>query len=517
MKNKLILHIGMPKTGTTSIEGFLYNNNPLLESLGYCYPVFKDDKDTQNGCVIYDYMIGGRINSEHPGWNKLWNDIRCKLETKNVIFSSESIWIFDTSHIISLIKKEYDNVKVIVYLRRQDLYLESAYNQRIKKENLCQSIDEYSYIKKFELNYLEKLDKISNIVGRENLIVRVYEKEQFEGEKHDVISDFLKTLNINMDSKFIKAAANRNASLYGNFIEIKRIMNSILYNNEDMTSEMHKILARGLSLNKNDKVRNSEGFFTDSQRQEILDYYKKENEEIARKYLNREDGILFYDNRSIKKYELDINTLLSDTKYVCYMMLENLKDSLLAIDINKARKFDGIRNIVNVYQEQLGYFSYVKKMVEINFNELEKCKHYDNGKLKEACFSAVKMMTSLFIQFKEAVEELNGIVDATNIIYKKDKKIVLFGGGLYCGSLLKYTKLDIDFIVDNGVSMEGDSFCGIKVINPSNIDNWNDKFVIITCSNNKYIAEIELQLNNYGLKKYKDYILGTSIFCNGVW
>ena len=46
--NKLFLHIGTPKTATTSIQYFLHNNNELLLKLGYEFPDtqsdFPDDK-----------------------------------------------------------------------------------------------------------------------------------------------------------------------------------------------------------------------------------------------------------------------------------------------------------------------------------------------------------------------------------------------------------------------------------------------------------------------------------------
>ena len=38
MANRIILHVGVPKTGTTALQSFLYFNEDNLEKHGFCYP-----------------------------------------------------------------------------------------------------------------------------------------------------------------------------------------------------------------------------------------------------------------------------------------------------------------------------------------------------------------------------------------------------------------------------------------------------------------------------------------------
>lgn len=40
-KNRLVLHFGMPKTGTTSLQRFLAENRKQLENYGWTYPDFR--------------------------------------------------------------------------------------------------------------------------------------------------------------------------------------------------------------------------------------------------------------------------------------------------------------------------------------------------------------------------------------------------------------------------------------------------------------------------------------------
>ncbi|MBR1598061.1 MAG: hypothetical protein IJ661_04000 [Lachnospiraceae bacterium] len=60
--NTLYLHIGMPKSGTSAIQTFLYKNNEKLKSYGYEYPDLKgelinkfdyrEDLREKNGSVL---------------------------------------------------------------------------------------------------------------------------------------------------------------------------------------------------------------------------------------------------------------------------------------------------------------------------------------------------------------------------------------------------------------------------------------------------------------------------------
>lgn len=40
-KNKLILHIGTQKTGTSSLQTFLTKNRKILDKYGWSYPEFR--------------------------------------------------------------------------------------------------------------------------------------------------------------------------------------------------------------------------------------------------------------------------------------------------------------------------------------------------------------------------------------------------------------------------------------------------------------------------------------------
>lgn len=205
MAGTLLIHIGMPKTGTTALQNFMLNNNDKLEKHGWCYPVLSgnskmDDLErweletVGNGYKMYDALIESQNVSE---WDKGMNILLKFLKNRNVILSTEYIYEHGTEEFIENIKKIYGNIKVVVYLRRQDRVIESRYNQYIKSGVECERFLKFldsEYIPDGLLDFLLKLDSISRVIGKENLVVRVYEKQQLIG--NDIITDFLSILGI---------------------------------------------------------------------------------------------------------------------------------------------------------------------------------------------------------------------------------------------------------------------------------------------------------------------------------
>ena len=49
MNHTLVIHIGMPKTGSTALQYFLYLNRDKLERHGWCYPLLAEELSDVNG------------------------------------------------------------------------------------------------------------------------------------------------------------------------------------------------------------------------------------------------------------------------------------------------------------------------------------------------------------------------------------------------------------------------------------------------------------------------------------
>ncbi|GFI26538.1 hypothetical protein IMSAGC012_01659 [Lachnospiraceae bacterium] len=330
MKYKLVIHIGTPKTGTTAIQQFLCENYDMLQQFGWQYMDVQRGTDVKSNTnyadsaavtmlgKVVDHTSGWRVNTEHAIWREMWEQIRKRLEDSNVILSEEMIWRWNLTSFFEACKKEYDHIEVIVYLRRQDRYIESWWNQEVK-ERPYRSETFSDYIKNGKdpsLSYLEKLNEIADVVGTGQLHVRVYEKQQFSGERGDVVSDFLAALSIYPDWEECAVRSSVNERLSGNLLEIKRNLNSILIR-EDAAAKQMQLAVRSIGAAYSTKAsdRHIEGYFSTEERRKFLDCFAEENKKIAQKYLGSEK--LFQDTDvDIPEYSVNWNMMYADMIHI---------------------------------------------------------------------------------------------------------------------------------------------------------------------------------------------------------
>lgn len=320
MEHVLLIHMGRHKTGTTALQSFLYANRKRLEEYGWCYPDLKRELPglsmwppgggtEKNGACFFSmkkihYPGGvtwerGEIDTKGEEWGRIWEQIQKHLKEKNVIVSEEALW-YRAEPFLAGAKEKYGNIKVLVYLRRQDRAMESWWNQMVKGGR-CSTKTFREYLDSaadggFEVaegfHYLKKLNRLREIVGRENLIVRVYEKQQLEGAQ-GILSDFLSVLGITPDWEKWKKYPMKNLRLTGNYIEIKRVYNSVKDAGYLGLRELAHVFS-GLSFQHE---KGESGYFTTEKRKKFMEQFEAENRQIAREYLHREDGILFCDDR----------------------------------------------------------------------------------------------------------------------------------------------------------------------------------------------------------------------------
>ncbi len=336
----LYLHIGTPKTGTTAIQNFLPLNKSLLKEQGFCYPDFGYRYYGVNRYRNGHFLVHRRKNCDPGDESKIrkaednrffegLDRIReLSVNFQNIILSDENIWNGYVNrenfwHMLSdaLSEREID-LKVIVYLRRQDLVAESYYSQRVKVK-IKDSFKDYlesEDITYFNFDYYAQLKEIAQAIGKENIIVRVYEKQQYEGKGNTLISDFMKALGLELDERFVSPDEVVNTSLHGKFLELKRILNEY-----DCFRTRNNWAVRYLKIAQ-EEDENSNGisaskFFTYEQRINFLNKYKEGNKAVAREFLNNEDGILFRDE-IIKNYAVVGKYSSEELVLVCGRVLE---------------------------------------------------------------------------------------------------------------------------------------------------------------------------------------------------
>lgn len=311
----LYLHIGTPKTGTSAIQDFLTNNEELLEKNGYCYKLMpykytRDASIKRNG-----HFLVGKIYDKNGKVDRQARKERIKegmelvtqwFETlDSVILSDEGIWnaMAKREHkgILAYVKSycvEHGfDLKIIVYVRSQDDYVLSWWRQRIRSGS---KLREWDYFvnhlpkKKLVTDYYAHLNKIAQDVGKENLIVRRYEKGSFLGSNHTIFSDFLDAIGLEYTDDYIVEREYVNTSMENNYAEIKRILNNLLPDENQpfgRASRYFENIAIQCSNLENVKQYES-SMFSDKELEEFLAKYEEGNRNIAKEFLG-EDGELF--------------------------------------------------------------------------------------------------------------------------------------------------------------------------------------------------------------------------------
>lgn len=367
----IYLCIGLPKTGTTATQTFLSENRDLLEKQGYCFPELKTGTDSRfknrNGHFL-------AYRSDHPDKEmkkQEENAIREKgfqlLEKlantyPNIVLSDEAIWKISAQKkgfwedITERFKAINCQLRVIVYLRRQDLFIQSLWNQNIKSQvKWTKKFDDfiekkaYSY---FPLNYYEQLTRIAGYIGQENIIVRVYEHGQFEGNGHCIYSDFLQCIGLEMSAQYTNDNVKSNLGLRGNYIEIKRIVNTVPEYRQ-MTDFLCSPVKSANNCLAKGSLHTDTSMFSYAQQKTFLERYEESNRKIAEQFLNRSDGRLFYEPlKEYPKWEVKPDTMYRDiillmTEIACTQQKEilHLKEEMLYLK----KGIKSLRKIQKVY------------------------------------------------------------------------------------------------------------------------------------------------------------------------
>jgi len=285
MKN-LYLHIGAHKTGTTAIQKFLSMNRDNLKKKGYLYPGIHD----AHHFIPEKILMGNQLHDDSKNHiEQLFKEIQSS-DLKNIIISSENFENLKEKvpELKNLLKNKFD-CKIIYYVRRQDERLESLYRGNVKNPTNRLQDTLAEYYTKFDTvsDYYSLLSPWREAFGEKNIFVRVYEKGQLP---HGIYQDFLTIIGLEWDNNLNIPTNQINRGLGWDLTEIIRLCNIQFPNDPNL----HQFLVRNLSkVQINEKEKNYYGL-SPQQRRNIVKHYDKSNVKVAREYLGREDGRLFY-------------------------------------------------------------------------------------------------------------------------------------------------------------------------------------------------------------------------------
>lgn len=322
---RCVLHVGMPKTGTTAVQSALAANRSGLKERGVVYSTTFSKRYLHSDFasrVLADFSVppNARYNPERqamqergarPGFAQevdraLDREIRAARRGSggralhSYIISSELLYDFLHSPPIarlarSYLERRFEQTLVVVYLRRPDLHLVSSYGQGMKDgrftswaENERRKLDGSRFL------YHQRLSRLAETFGRENVRARVYEREQLCGGS--TVTDLLAVaglddvagLDLASTLRADNVAWDRETMAF--FEALERHMR--LYNKRDNLSSRARTIRRWLD----EMPRSGNPVQISHQRaEEILARFADEYAAAARDFFGRDDGILFRD------------------------------------------------------------------------------------------------------------------------------------------------------------------------------------------------------------------------------
>ena len=300
----IYLHIGVPKTGSSTIQKGLYHNRKRLKRHGFLYP--------QSGLIGTNHKnIFFELTSmeDHrtkfiPQSGNLLDLAQEITDTrfKKIIISAEHFALFSSSQINTLQQALSPfATKVVVYLRRQDQVIQSGWSQNAKrlvtKKSLDQNIDEEISTNKSVYHYDYLLNKWAKTFGKENLILRIFEPDHLSGH---IFHDFLKICGIEAVDKFPAPNSTNVSPGYKTLGLIQEISNRLDFENIDPITRVQigKEIERycdQLGWDQDEKFNAiDEPTFN-----RIMTHFRPGNKKVAQEYLGMDD--LFAESFSKKE------------------------------------------------------------------------------------------------------------------------------------------------------------------------------------------------------------------------
>lgn len=297
----LFLHIGLQKTGTTTIQTFLTKNRLLLAENGFVYP------NPSSVRIGLDSLNHGHLSLSLNGYwrdtphrlsrEEAWGELRnLYFETdRHLLVSHEGLSTPQIEPHLGFIKKILGGiyVKAIIYLRRQDIFAQSVYKERLKangKYGFHESYEHGDYRRL--LDFYSILQGWQGCVGKDNVIVRIFEKEQlFEG---DVLADFLHVTGTNEIAGLQRPSQHANPTMSRTVLEISRALNSMGIMGSNVSA--FKLWLNNVLMDGQSNSFSEHNIISPKSQFSILKEYRSGNEKIARDFLGRADGQLFYED-----------------------------------------------------------------------------------------------------------------------------------------------------------------------------------------------------------------------------
>ncbi|MCD7825196.1 MAG: hypothetical protein LUH14_04450 [Clostridiaceae bacterium] len=338
---RFLIHMGNYKTGSTALQNYLYQNSGLLAQNHIYYGQTDPEPLCSHASFTYSLLRMtlqkmGLFDAcqSHPMYQYIQQSPKHLLEqmqneaaarhcdtillsheamfceawrTLNGLrhvpasspFSEQEIWEYFHQNLFDLLQPISQEIRVIVYLRRQDDYLESQYNQYVKApwwEETIQLPDftEFMSLHPVTLDYTKPLEILKKVYGIQNMTVLSYRRHSHF--YHDFAAQILKLPPDSVRKFKQPETAMENRSISHDSVDFKC---KFLSPDAAFHSNIQTLLAEYSALYPDQQ---NYTYFTPELHERFIQLYEAGNHYINQVYLEEKDALPAFDSLDGKTF-----------------------------------------------------------------------------------------------------------------------------------------------------------------------------------------------------------------------
>ncbi len=304
----MYVHIGIGKTGSTTLQSFLRFNKLALERRGFCFPdimgVHSNGNATPAALTLADdtpqwvYRLRPDLQDTSSMFEQFWSELIANKSGTNrtIIASSEEFEMVSPELFFERSRFDNEAKKIVLFLRRQDRVIESLYVQLVRYGYVTESLT--SFVQNIldqknpasqSYSYYDLISRWCKVFGKNNVTPIIYNRKQ----DNFIFHAFMDVLGIKVDEDFILpvpenvTSTNSLALMYQRFFNWTGIESLMKLENVVKHRELVSTISSKLRLGKKRYL------LPKPLRMQILKAYREQNRAVAREFFPSGNPCLF--------------------------------------------------------------------------------------------------------------------------------------------------------------------------------------------------------------------------------
>lgn len=287
MKKIIHLHIGLPKTGITTIQNFLLTNKQRLKENHILFP--------ETGLQYSAHQpLADLFADNHPEWiDKYSPYFLLKMLEKEIelsichtfILTSEIFFFVNPNKILKTFFSKYQ-IKITIFIRKFDAWMESGYKQNLKTGDFTGNIKEYFLAEERNFYFYKQIKAWETSFGKDNINLILLESVD---KKASLQQKFISACGLIWDENY---ELNEDANMGQNqetlaFLQL--CPDKIRY-----ASKYNQLYEALIEYSRHNPLETKYKYFlSPHERYEILNKLRDDHEKVAKEYMTTQDANIF--------------------------------------------------------------------------------------------------------------------------------------------------------------------------------------------------------------------------------